>query len=366
MGQRGRDVDGMTYDALLLLSFGGPEGPDDVIPFLQNVTAGRDIPSERLAEVGEHYYRFGGRSPINDQCRELLAAIRADFAANDVPLPVYWGNRNWHPMLTDTLRQMAADGIKRALVFVTAAYASYPGCRQYRENMADARLSVGHSAPELARLRHYFNHPGFIEPFVDATVTALAGVPDGARLVFTTHSIPQAWEASSGPVGGAYLAQHQEAAALVVAGVAEKTGTDHDWDLVFQSRSGSPAQRWLEPDVVDHLRRVSKAGTPGAVLVPIGFVSDHLEVLYDLDVEAREAADELGLPVARAATPGTDPRFVALVRDLVMERLRDAPASRRQALGGLGPGHDLCPAECCPNPRGPRPAVSGTHADGED
>jgi protoporphyrin/coproporphyrin ferrochelatase len=356
----------MTYDALLLLSFGGPEGPDDVIPFLENVTGGRGIPSERLAEVGEHYYRFGGRSPINDQCRELLAAIRADFAANDVRLPVYWGNRNWHPMLTDTVRKMAADGITRALVFVTAAYASYSGCRQYRENMADARLAVGDNAPELARLRHYFNHPGFIEPFVDATVTALAGMPDGARLVFTTHSIPEAWAASSGPAGGAYLAQHQEAADLVVAGVAEKTGTEHEWDLVFQSRSGPPGQPWLEPDVVDHLRRLSKAGTPGAVLVPIGFVSDHLEVAYDLDVVAREAAGEVGLPLERAATPGTDPRFVAMVRDLVIERLRDMPPSERQALGWLEPSHDLCPARCCPNPRGPRPAVSGTEMDGED
>jgi len=356
----------MTYDALLLLSFGGPEGSDDVIPFLENVTGGRGIPPERLAEVGEHYYRFGGRSPINDQCRELLAAIRADFAANDVRLPVYWGNRNWHPMLTDTLRMMAADGVTRALVFVTAAYASYPGCRQYRENMAEARSAVGDNAPELARLRHYFNHPGFIEPFVDATVTALAGMPDGARLVFTTHSIPEAWAASSGPTGGAYLAQHQEAADLVVAGVAEKTGTDHEWDLVFQSRSGPPGQPWLEPDVVDHLRRLAKAGTPGAVLVPIGFVSDHLEVAYDLDVEAREAAEEVGLPLARAATPGTDPRFVALVRDLVVERLRDTPPSERQALGGLGPSHDLCPAGCCPNPHGRRPAVSGTETDGED
>ena len=351
------EVDGMTYDALLLLSFGGPEGPDDVIPFLENVTGGRSIPPARLAEVGEHYYRFGGKSPINDQCRELLAAIRADFAANDLPLPVYWGNRNWHPMLPDTLRQMAADGIKRALVFVTAAYASYSGCRQYRENMADARMTVGNGAPELVRLRHYFNHPGFIDPFVDATVTALADVPDRARLVFTTHSIPQAWAASSGSAGGAYLAQHQEAAALVVAGVAEKTGIEYDWDLVFQSRSGPPAQPWLEPDVVDHLRLLSTAGETGAVLVPIGFVSDHLEVIYDLDVEARQSAEEVGLPVARAATPGADPRFVALVRDLVVERLRNIPPSGRLALGRLGPSHDLCPAGCCPNPRGPRPAV---------
>jgi len=356
----------MTYDALLLLSFGGPEGPDDVIPFLENVTGGRGIPSGRLAEVGEHYYRFGGRSPINDQCRELLGAIRADFAANDIRLPVYWGNRNWHPMLADTLRDMAVDGIKRALVFVTAAYASYSGCRQYRENMAEARSTVGDKAPQLARLRHYFNHPGFIQPFVDATVSALASVPDGARLVFTTHSIPRAWAASSGPSGGAYLAQHEEAAALVVASVADRTRTQHDWDLVFQSRSGPPAQPWLEPDVVDHLRGLAKSGTPGAVLVPIGFVSDHLEVLYDLDIEAREAADELGLPLARAATPGTDPRFVALVRDLVTERLKDTPPSQRQALGGLGPSHDLCPTGCCPNPCGSRPPVSGTDTDEED
>jgi ferrochelatase len=232
--------------------------------------------------------------------------------------------------------------------------------------MADARTAVGDSAPELARLRHYFNHPGFIEPFVDATVTALAGMPDGARLVFTTHSIPQAWAASSGPAGGAYLAQHQEAAGLVVTGVAEKTGTEHEWDLVFQSRSGPSAQLWLEPDVVDHLRQLSRGGTAGAALVPIGFVSDHVEVLYDLDVEARQAAEELGLPLARAATPGADPRFVALIRDLVMERLRDTPPSKRQALGRLGPSHDLCPAGCCPNPRGRRPAVSGTQTDGED
>lgn len=352
-------MDRLAYDALLLLSFGGPEGPEQVIPFLENVTGGRGVPPERLTEVGEHYYRFGGKSPINDQCRALLAAVRADFRANDLDLPVYWGNRNWHPLLADTLREMADDGVKRALVFVTAAYASYSGCRQYRENMADAQAAVGDRAPGLFRLRHYFNHPGFVEPFVDATVAALAEVPTGARLVFTTHSMPQVWAASSGPAGGAYVTQHRETAALVAAGVAERTGTDHGWDLVYQSRSGPPSQPWLEPDVADHLSHLSAADVPGAVLVPIGFVSDHMEVVYDLDVEAAEAAKKLGFPIARAVTPGTHPRFVALVRDLVTERISELPPPRRVALGTLGPSHDLCPAGCCPNPRGPRPACCG-------
>ena len=348
-----------AFDALLLLSFGGPEAPDEVIPFLENVTRGRGIPRERLAEVGEHYFRLGGRSPINDQCRALLAAIRSDFAANGLDLPVYWGNRNWHPMLADTLRQMAEDGVGRALVFVTAAYSSYSGCRQYRENMAEALGEVGASAPELVRLRHYFNHPGFVEPFADATVAALATVPPGARLVFTTHSIPEAWAAASGPTGWAYAHQHNATAALVAAGVAGRTGTEHPWDLAYQSRSGSPSQPWLEPDVVDHLKELSSTGVPGAVLVPIGFVSDHMEVCYDLDVETAEAAEKLGLPLARAATPGTDPRFVAMIRDLVEERLAGRPAAQRAALGALGPAHDVCPAGCCPNPRGPRPACCG-------
>jgi ferrochelatase len=352
-------VDRLAYDALLLLSFGGPEGTDEVIPFLENVTSGRGVPPERLAEVGEHYYRFGGKSPINDQCRALLAAVRADFRANDLDLPVYWGNRNWHPLLADTLREMADDGVKRALVFVTAAYASYSGCRQYRENMADARAAIGDRAPELVRLRHYFNHPGFVEPFVDSAVAALAEVPTGARLVFTTHSIPQAWAASSGPAGGSYVSQHRETAALVAAGVAERTGIGHGWDLVYQSRSGPQSQPWLGPDVTDHLSHLSAADVPGAVLVPIGFVSDHIEVVYDLDVEAAEAARKLSFPIARAATPGSDPRFVALVRDLVIERLDEVPPSRRAAFGTLGPSHDLCPAGCCPNPRGFRPACCG-------
>jgi protoporphyrin/coproporphyrin ferrochelatase len=348
-----------TFDALLLLSFGGPEAPQEIIPFLENVTRGRGIPRERLAEVGEHYFRMGGRSPINDQCRKLLAAIRGDFAANDLDLPVYWGNRNWHPMLADTVRQMMADGVTRALVFVTAAYSSYSSCRQYREDMAAALTTVGPGGPELVRLRHYFNHPGFVEPFVDTTVAALGEVPRGSRLVFTTHSIPEAWAATSGPTGWAYVDQHRETAKLVAAGVAERTGPTPGWDLVYQSRSGPPSQPWLEPDVVDHLKRLSGTGVPGAVLVPIGFVSDHMEVLYDLDVEAAEAAAKLGLPLARAATPGTDPRFTGMIRELVLERMTGTPPAQRVALGALGPAHDRCPTGCCPNPRGPRPAVSG-------
>lgn len=347
------------YDAVLLLSFGGPEGPDDVVPFLENVTRGRGIPRERLVQVGEHYFRFGGVSPINEQCRALRAAIQAGLATHGPDVPVYWGNRNWHPFLADTVAKMAADGVRAALVFVTAAYASYSSCRQYREDMAAARAAAGHGAPSLHRLRHYFNHPGFVGPFVDATVSALAGMPRGSRLVFTTHSIPQAWAASSGPSGGAYVAQHRSVAALIAAAVAERTGVVHRFDLVYQSRSGPPDQPWLEPDVADHINALAADGVAGAVVVPIGFVSDHMEVRYDLDVQAAATAAKLGLRFARVPTPGTDPRFVAMVRDLVLERVENRPTVARAALGELGPSHDDCPAGCCPNPRGPQPACSG-------
>ena len=346
----------VPYDAVLLMSFGGPEGPEDVMPFLENVTKGRGIPRERLLNVAEHYVRFGGVSPINEQNRALLAAMRADFAAHGLDLPIHWGNRNWHPMVADTLREMADTGVRRALVFVTAAYASYSGCRQYRENLAAARAEVGPAAPELFRLRHYFNHPGFVEPFIDATVDALEGLPDGSHLVFTTHSIPMTWADSSGPTGGAYVAQHQSVAALVAAGVAARTGSEPSWDLVYQSRSGPPTQPWLEPDVRDHLAALAAKEMAGAVLVPIGFVSDHLEVRFDLDIEAAETAADLGLPFARAATPSTDARFVAMIRELVLERLEERP---RRAIGELPAPHDVCPAGCCPNPRGPRPACCG-------
>lgn len=357
------------YDAVLLLAFGGPEGPDDVVPFLENVTRGRGIPRERLVEVGDHYFRFGGVSPINEQCRALRAAVQAELATHGPDLPVYWGNRNWHPFLADTVAKMAADGVRNALVFVTAAYASYSSCRQYRENMAAAQAAAGHGAPSLHRLRHYFNHPGFVGPFVDATVSVLADMPRDSRLVFTTHSIPQAWAASSGPSGGAYtggpyadgayIAQHRSVAALVAAAVAERTGVEHRFDLVYQSRSGPPDQTWLEPDVADHIKALAADGVAGAVVVPIGFVSDHLEIRYDLDMQAAATAANLALRFARVPTPGTDPRFVAMVRDLVLERVEDRPAMARAALGDLGPSYDICPAGCCPNPRGPQPACSG-------
>ncbi|ROR38529.1 ferrochelatase [Kitasatospora cineracea] len=371
-----RPAEPAPYDALLLLSFGGPEGPEDVVPFLENVTRGRGIPKERLAEVGKHYFLFGGVSPINEQNRELLAALRKDFADHGLDLPVYWGNRNWAPYLVDALREIADDGHRRVLVLATSAYAGYSGCRQYRENLADAlaRLAA-EGRPELTvdKLRHFYNHPGFVGPMTDATLAALAALPagarDGARLAFTTHSIPTAMAETSGAPddpargtpGGAYVAQHLDVARLIAAAVAERTGVaDRPWQLVYQSRSGAPHIPWLEPDICDHLEAQHAEGAEAVVMVPIGFVSDHMEVKYDLDTEAVAKAAELGLPVARAATVGADPRFAAAVRDLVLERAaaqRGEPVTRC-ALGALGPSHDLCATACCPNPRAPRPAAA--------
>ncbi|MEU0187901.1 ferrochelatase [Streptomyces sp. NPDC006207] len=363
------------YDALLLLSFGGPEGPDDVVPFLENVTRGRGIPRERLKEVGQHYFLFGGVSPINAQNRELLEALRKDFAEHGLDLPVYWGNRNWSPYLTDTLRELAGDGHRRVLVLATSAYASYSGCRQYRENLADSLAALeaeGHPVPRVDKLRHYFNHPGFVRPMTDAVLTALATLPedvrDGAHLAFTTHSIPTAAADTSGRpeahtedgAGGAYVAQHLDTARVIANAVREATGTDRPWKLVYQSRSGAPHIPWLEPDICDHLEELHASGAPAAVMVPIGFVSDHMEVKYDLDTEATAKAAELGLPVARAATVGADPRFAAAVRELVLERAATERGltPERCALGALGPSHDVCPVGCCPA-RSPRPAAAG-------
>ncbi|MDX2811389.1 ferrochelatase [Streptomyces sp. PA03-5A] len=363
------------YDALLLLSFGGPEGPDDVVPFLENVTRGRGIPRERLKEVGQHYFLFGGVSPINAQNRELLEALRKDFAEHGLDLPVYWGNRNWSPYLTDTLRELAGDGHRRVLVLATSAYASYSGCRQYRENLADSLAALeaeGHPVPRVDKLRHYFNHPGFVRPMTDAVLTALATLPedvrDGAHLAFTTHSIPTAAADTSGRpeahtedgAGGAYVAQHLDTARVIADAVREATGTDRPWKLVYQSRSGAPHIPWLEPDICDHLEELHASGAPAAVMVPIGFVSDHMEVKYDLDTEATAKAAELGLPVARAATVGADPRFAAAVRELVLERAATERGltPERCALGALGPSHDVCPVGCCPA-RSPRPAAAG-------
>jgi len=360
----GTDVS--PYDALLLVSFGGPEGPDDVLPFLENVTRGRAIPRERLLEVGEHYLRFGGVSPINAQNRQLVAALEADLSGHGINVPVYWGNRNWDPYLVDAFARMAGDGVTRVLAVLTSAYSSYSGCRQYRENLAAAAESLGDRAPEVDRVRHYFNHPGFVQAMVSATEAALDRLPEGvrrdARLVFVTHSIPASMNEGSGPTGRAYETQHRDVARLVTAGVAAATGTEHTFDLVYCSRSGPPSQPWLEPDVNDHLEALSADGTPAVVLVPIGFVSDHMEVRFDLDTEALATAGRLGLPVSRAATVGTDPAFVAALRDLVLERaaLVRGEQPDRPALGRLGPSHDVCPAGCCPNEGDPgRPALCG-------
>ncbi len=356
--------DARPYDAVLLVSFGGPEKPEDVVPFLENVTRGRGIPKERLAEVGEHYFLFGGRSPINDQNRAFLAAIRDDFDGAGLDLPVYWGNRNWTPYLADTVRQMRDDGVTRAACFLTSAYSSYSSCRQYRENLADAVAEL-EGAPRLDKLRAYFNHPGFVEPMVDAALTALAELPeatrDEARLVFVTHSIPESMNESSGSRGRAYVAQHRSVATEVADRVRLETARRIPHELVFCSRSGAPETPWLEPDVNDHLEQLAANGASAAVVVPIGFVSDHMEVIYDLDTEASATAERLGLPFVRAATAGLDPRFVAVVRDLVLERAaaeREDPVDRR-AVGGLPASHDLCPGNCCRNPRQPRPALGG-------
>ncbi|MFF6909305.1 ferrochelatase [Streptomyces sp. NPDC012389] len=364
--------DPAPYDALLLLSFGGPEGPDDVVPFLANVTRGRGIPEERLKEVGQHYFLFGGVSPINAQNRALLDALRKDFADHGLDLPVYWGNRNWAPYLTDTLREMTADGHRRIAVLATSAYASYSGCRQYRENLAESLSALeaeGLDVPQVDKLRHYFNHPGFVEPMVDGVLASLADLPDdvraGAHLAFTTHSIPTSAADASGPMeahgeGGAYVAEHLDVARLIVEAVREATGVDHPWQLVYQSRSGAPHIPWLEPDICDHLETLHGEGVPAVVMAPIGFVSDHMEVLYDLDTEATAKAAELGLPVRRSATVGDDPRFAAAVRDLVLERAarERGSAVKPCVLGSLGPSHDLCPVGCCPA-RAPKPAAAG-------
>lgn len=353
------------YDALLLVSFGGPERPEDVVPFLRNVTAGKDIPDERLVEVGAHYDLFGGRSPINDQNRALMAAIREDFVTNGIDVPVYWGNRNWDPYLADTLGKMAADGITRAACLVTSAYSSYSGCRQYRENLADAHAAV-EGAPRLDRLRAYFNHPGFVEPNVDATLAALALLPDAVRreahLVFVTHSIPVSMNANSGPLGEAYVHQHRSVMEEISDRVREETGHRYPSALVYCSRSGPPSVPWLEPDVNEHLRTLKAREVPAAVLVPIGFVSDHMEVVYDLDTEAMATARELGMSCERAATAGVDPRFVAMVRDLFLERaaVERGEDPDRAVVGTLPAAWDVCAAGCCANPRGPRPALCGS------
>ncbi|GAA1923043.1 ferrochelatase [Streptomyces sodiiphilus] len=364
--------DPTPYDALLLLSFGGPEGPDDVVPFLENVTRGRGIPRERLEEVGSHYFRFGGVSPINEQNRHLLAALREDLADNGVDLPVYWGNRNWAPYVTDTFREMVNDGRRRILTVTTSAYSSYSGCRQYREDLAEALAALEKEElplPRVDKLRVYYNHPGFLQTMTEGVLDALDRLPAevraGAHLAFCTHSIPLTAADASGPPGqhgdgGAYVAQHLDAAGYIAGAVAAATGTERPWELVYQSRSGAPHIPWLEPDICDHLRALHERGAPAVVMIPIGFVSDHMEVLYDLDTEALAVAGELGLPATRSATVGSDPRFVAALRDLVLERAATerGEGPRHCAVGTRGASHDVCPAGCCAG-RIPKPAAAG-------
>ncbi|WP_461022237.1 ferrochelatase [Thalassiella azotivora] len=355
------------YDEVVLLSFGGPEAPDEVLPFLQNVTRGKNIPDERLEEVGEHYYSRGGRSPINDLNRALLAELRAELARRDVDVPVRWGNRNWAPYLTDTLREAHEAGARRVLVLATSAYPSYSGCRQYREDVARALLELAAEGRTLAadKVRHYFNLPGFVEASVDAVTTALGELGEAAaraRLVYVTHSIPTAMADTAGPDGGGYVRTHEDVAREVTRTVAERTGADLPWDLVYCSRSGPPSQPWTEPDVNDHLRDLAERGTDAVVLVPVGFVSDHMEVVHDLDTEAAQTAREVGLSFARAATAGTHAAFVYGLVDLLLERARAerGEAVHRPAVGALPASHDVCPVGCCPNLRDPdRPAACG-------
>lgn len=332
------------YDALLVVSFGGPEKPEDVLPFLQNVIRGRNIPRERLLEVAEHYYHFGGKSPINDQNRALIAALQNELDAADIKLRIYWGNRNWHPFLTDALRQMRADGVKTALAFMTSAYSSYSGCRQYRENIAAAQAEVGEGTPKIDKLRVFYNHPGFIEASAARVHEAIsqfakANDLDDIHLVVSAHSIPCSMAETSD-----YEKQLRETARLV----AEKVGITH-WDLVYQSRSGPPTQPWLGPDILDHLRDLHGRGVNNVIVAPLGFISDHMEVLYDLDTEAVDLGRELGMNLVRATTVGTHPAFIRAVLQLIEERL--SPDEPRQAVGRFGPNHDLCPANCCPPPQ---------------
>jgi ferrochelatase len=331
----------VVFDALLIVSFGGPEGPDDVVPFLENVTRGRNIAPERLRMVAQQYLRFGGVSPINAQCRELIAKLEADFAEHDLALPIYWGNRNWHPLLTDVIGQMRDDGIRRALAFITSPYSSYSSCRQYLDDIARARDVAGAGAPEVQRLRHYFDHPGFIDPLSHNVGAALATAADRGdagetALLFTAHSIPLAMAQTSD-----YEAQLLEVARLVT----ERSAPGRPWSLVWQSRSGAPSMPWLEPDIGDALTDLAAAGTRSVVAAPIGFISDHMEVVFDLDVQAAERAAALGLQFVRAATVGAAPEFVAMVRELVLERLD--PSVPRRSLARLGV-RPQCAVGCCP------------------
>lgn len=334
----------MRYDAILVVSFGGPESREEVIPFLENVLRGRNVPRERLLAVAEHYYHFGGKSPINQQTRDLIAALKKELEQYGPRLPIYLGNRNWHPLLPETLRQMKQDGIRRALGFVTSAYSSYSGCRQYREDIARAQAEVGPGAPEVDKLRVFFNHPAFIEATTERVREAVSSLPQDAKqnvqIIYTAHSVPLFMAETSD-----YVRQLEEVRLLVSEAIGHKNDV-----LVYQSRSGAPGQPWLEPDILDYLRRVKAEHLAAAVVVaPVGFLSDHMEVLYDLDIEARQFCDSVGLPMIRAKTVGVHPKFVSMIRELIVERTN--PGSERRALGTMGPRSDICSENCCPAPQ---------------
>lgn len=329
-----------SYDAIIVVSFGGPEGPDDVIPFLENVLRGKNVPRDRMLEVAEHYQHFGGVSPINEQNRALIRALEQELAEHGPQLPIYWGNRNWDPLLVETLSQMKADGVQRALAFFTSTFSSYSGCRQYREDIQRAQVEVGAGAPEVDKLRVFFNHPGFIEASVSRTQEALNQIPEERReqatILYSAHSIPMVMAA-----GCRYEVQLQESARLV----SDRLGK-HPWHLVYQSRSGPPHQPWLEPDICDFIRELgAKGDVKDLVVVPLGFVSDHMEVLFDLDTEAKDVSQELGINLVRAKTVGVHPRFITMIRELIEERI--SGTEDRPALGDLGPSHDVCPIDCC-------------------
>ena len=327
------------YEALLVVSFGGPEGMDEVMPFLQNVLLGRNIPEARLREVVHHYELFGGVSPLNGQNRALIAALRIELEASGPNIPIYWGNRNWRPFLPEALQQMKQDGIKHALAFFTSAYSSYSSCRQYREDIQRAQAQVGAGAPEIDKLRVFYNHPGFIEPTVERVQQALRSIREqrraSSRVVFTAHSIPQSMS-----MGCSYESQLREVCRLVAAELGL-----HNWSLSYQSRSGPPSQPWLEPDILKHLSRLKAEGITDVVVAPVGFISDHMEVIYDLDTEARQHCAAIGMNMVRAATVGTHPRFIRMIRELILERMGEEPT--RLSLGTSGPSHDVCPLDCC-------------------
>lgn len=328
-----------SYDAVLIVSFGGPEGMDDVIPFLENVLRGRNVPRERLLKVAKHYEMFGGVSPINEQNRKLIAVLHAELETTGPRLPIYWGNRNWHPLLGDTIRHMANDGITRALAFVTSAYSSYSSCRQYLEDIQRAREAAGPTAPAIDKIRAFYNHPGFIEANAANVRAALSQIPESRRanteIAFTAHSIPQSMADNC-----EYEDQLRAASRLV----AEALGHDR-WQLVFQSRSGLPTQPWLNPDICDYLKEIKRDGATDVVVAPIGFVSDHMEIIYDIDTQARKLCEEIELNMVRAATAGTHPAFIKMIRDLILERLSSRGIPRY--LGNRGPGKDACSPDCC-------------------